>query len=65
MQVKLFSAFNPLGKKGQNQQDFESMINQWLSQNEGVEIVDIKQSACSGSMSPAIWVISVWYRKTA
>ena len=62
MRVKIFSLHNPLGKKGQNQQDFEDELNAWLQQNPGIEILEIKQSASSGSMSPSLWLISIWYR---
>jgi len=46
MQVKLFYVNEPyVGKKGSFKEYFESQINQWLSENNGVEIVKIKQSA--------------------
>ena len=41
--------------------DFEQRINQWLSENPGVEIQHIKQSASGGSWQPAVWLVSVWY----
>ncbi len=63
MRVKIFSMNNPMGKKGQNQQIFEDQINGWLSQNKGVEIVRVEQSASGGSFSASLWMISVWYNQ--
>ncbi len=57
MRVKIFSVNAATGKK--NQQIFEDQINQWLSQNKGVEIVKIKQSASGGSFGASLWMISV------
>ena len=62
MRVKIFSMNGPTGKK--NQQIFEDQINQWLSQNKGVEIVKIKQSASGGSFAASLWMISVWYNES-
>ncbi len=70
MRVKIFSMNDPMGKrsrglfksgKRQNQQILEDQINQWLSQNKGVEIVRVEQSSSGGSFSPSLWMISVWY----
>ncbi len=72
MRVKIFSMNDPMGKrsrglfksgKGQNQQILEDQINQWLSQNKGVEIVRVDQSSSGGSFSPSLWMISVWYNE--
>ena len=63
MQVKIFSMNKPMGKKGQNQQILEDQINQWLSQNKGVEIVRVEQSSSGGSLNPSLWMISVWYNE--
>jgi len=63
MRVKIFSMNNPMGKKGQNQQILEDQINQWLSQNKGIEVVKIKQSSSGGSFGPSLWMISVWYNE--
>ncbi len=41
----------------------EENINQWLSQNKGVEIVRVEQSACGGSTGASLWMISVWYNE--
>ena len=64
MRVKIFSMNNPMGKKGQNQQILEDRINQWLSQNKGVEIVRVEQSSSGGSFNASLWMISVWYNES-
>jgi len=51
MKVKIFSVSNPLGGKRKNQLVFESEINDWLSQNSGIEIIQVKQSASGGSVN--------------
>ncbi|MGY0557490.1 hypothetical protein [Lysobacter sp. A421] len=68
MQVKLFWVQAPMQDKGfigahnaGKAEDFEARINEWLSQNHAVEFQHIQQSACGGSMQPALWLISVWY----
>ena len=63
MKVKIFSVNNPLGSKGMNQLTFESQINDWLSQNSGIDIVRVEQSASGGSVNPPIWLISIWYKE--
>ncbi|MCA9070903.1 MAG: hypothetical protein KDA84_18365 [Planctomycetaceae bacterium] len=54
---------NPWGKKRQNERQFEDEINQWLSENKGVEIVRVEQSASGGSFGPSLWMISIWYEE--
>jgi len=61
MKVKLFSKFNPLGKKGKIQIDFQNEINDWLEKNPSIKITGIKQSASSGSIEKSTLFISVWY----
>ncbi len=65
MKVKFFSVNNPLSgkkhKKKINQQGLEAEINKWLADNEGVEILHIKQSASGGSFNPSTWLITIWY----
>ncbi len=63
MRVKIFNMNDPLGKKGKNQQLLEDQINDWLSQNKGIEIVMVEQSASGGSFSTSLWMISVWYNE--
>lgn len=76
MRVKIFSMNDPMGKrsrsrgwrqpteKRQNQEILEDEINQWLSQNKGVEVVRVEQSSSGGSFSPSLWMISVWYEES-
>ena len=61
MRVKIFSMNNPMGKRGRNQQALEDQINEWLSENEVVEIIRVEQSASGGSFDASLWMISVWY----
>ena len=64
MRVKIFSMNNPTGKRGANQQTFEDQINDWLSQNKGVEIARVEQCASGGSIFVDIlWMVSVWYNQ--
>ena len=46
-------------------QELETEINNWLSQNPKIKVVDIKQSASGGSYYPSLWLISVWYEDDA
>ena len=46
-------------------QELETEINNWLSQNPKIKVVDIKQSASGGSYNPSLWLISVWYEDDA
>ncbi|MBT4139332.1 MAG: hypothetical protein HOE48_15535 [Candidatus Latescibacteria bacterium] len=64
MRVKIFSMNNPMGKRGENQQILEDQINDWLSQNKGVEVAMVEQSASGGSFGASLWVISVWYNQS-
>ncbi|HEX5693918.1 MAG TPA: hypothetical protein VFY00_04770 [Arenimonas sp.] len=48
-----------------NSVEFEASINAWLGANPGIEIRHVQQSACGGSLGPALWLISVWYEKAA
>lgn len=68
MQVKLFWIDSPTGamtfmgrKTGSNAVELERKINSWLSENQGIEIVHIKQSASGGSFGPSLWLVSVWF----
>ena len=63
MRVKIFSLSNPPGRRGQNQENLEHEINQWLDQNKEAEIVRVEQSASGGSFSPTLWMISIWYTR--
>ncbi len=70
MRVKIFSMMSLYRKSGmfkKAQADggriLEDQINQWLSQNKGVEIVRVEQSSCGGSFADSLWMISVWYNE--
>jgi hypothetical protein len=63
MKVKIFSVFNPLGRKGKNQLAFESQINEWLTQNPKIEILRVEQSASGGSFYPSLWLITIWFKE--
>ncbi len=70
MHVKIFSMQSLYKKPGLFKEAqphagpiLEDQINQWLSHNKGVEIVRVEQSACGGSFSESLWMISVWYNK--
>ena len=61
MKVKLFSKYNPLGKKGKLQLDLQNEINDWLGKNPSINVTKIEQSASGGSFADATLFISVWY----
>ena len=67
MKVKLFWKLNPLGPRAQFEpaRVLEAEINTWLSENPRIKVVDLKQSASGGSLSPNLWFISVWYEEGA
>lgn len=48
-------------RKQSSKQILEDEVNNWLEANKGIEIKDIKQSCCGGSLEPSITVISIWY----
>ena len=64
MKVKVFStkgkAFRKLsGLTSQIEQD----INHWLENNPKINITNIKQSSCGGSLDVEKLFISVWYEE--
>lgn len=61
MKVKLFSKYNPLGKKGKLQLDLQNEINDWLGKNPSIKVTKIEQSASGGNFEKATLFISVWY----
>jgi hypothetical protein len=73
MKVKLFWKNNPLSQGGfglswsseKNARTLEDQINAWLSENPGIRIVDIKQSASGGSFGASLWFVSIWYEESA
>ncbi len=70
MRVKIFTMHTLYKKPGPFKEVqahagpiLEENINQWFSQNKGVEIVRVEQSACVGTFSESLWMISVWYNQ--
>lgn len=61
MKVKLFSKYDPLGKKGEIQLDFQNEINDWLEKNPSIKVTNIEQAASGGSFEESTLFISVWY----
>ena len=65
MKVKVFSAkgnqfqFNKPTLTSQIEQD----INHWLENNPKINITNIKQSSCGGSLDVEKLFISVWYEE--
>jgi hypothetical protein len=44
----------------ENARALESEINAWLAANPIIRIVEVKQSASSGSYASSLWLFSVW-----
>ncbi len=65
MKVKLFWKNAPVGRGDKNARALEDEINQWLSENLRIKIVDIKQSSSGGSFGASLWFVSVWYEQGA
>lgn len=65
MKVKLFWKLEPKGSRAQFEpaRDLEAEINNWLSENPRIKVVDLKQSASGGSLGASLWFISVWYEE--
>ena len=61
MKVKIFSKYNPLGKKGARQLDLQNEINNWIENNPSFKIMKTEQTTCGGSFERANLFISVWY----
>ena len=40
----------------------EEMVNEWLDENPGIEILEIKQSTSGGSFADTKFYISIWYK---
>ena len=56
MKMKLF------GKEGSRKAlGLEEEVNAWLDQHPNIKIIDIRQSACGGSLADTKLYISVWY----
>jgi hypothetical protein len=65
MKVKLFWKDNPVALGLKNARALEDEINAWLSENQRIKIVDIKQSGSGGSFFGSLWFVSVWYEEGA
>ena len=70
MKVKVFSAkgnqiFNESTyfKKSTLTSQIEQDINHWLENNPKINITNIKQSSCGGSVDAEKHFISVWYEE--
>ena len=64
MKTELFFMNNLEKRKAKLWQTLENEINSWLSENQNIKIVDIKQSSSGGSFSPSSVCISLWYAET-
>ena len=64
MKTKLFFMNNMEKRKAKLWQMLENEINSWLSENQNIKIIDIKQSSSGGSFSPSSVCISLWYAET-
>ncbi|MFC2094232.1 hypothetical protein ACFLSH_01255 [Bacteroidota bacterium] len=68
MKVKFFKVSGYsfyFGKKPASKQVLEDEINSWLNANQNIDIIEIKQSCCGGSLNPSLTVVSVWYNPKA
>ena len=67
MKIKIFKKRgHGFWKRNQSsKQILENEINNWLDANKGIEIKDIKQSCCGGSLEPSITIISIWYESNS
>ena len=63
MKVKIFKKTGKsfFSRKSSSREELEIEINNWLAENNGIEIKEIKQSCCGGSLEPSITVVSIWY----
>ncbi len=63
MLVKLFAKergyFRSLSRSSSA---LEKEINNWLRENPKIQIKDIQQTSCGGSLEPSKTIISVWYQ---
>ena len=64
MKVKVFKTTNkPFSSKSRVISQFEQDINHWLENNPKINIINIKQSSCGGSLEVEKLFISVWYEE--
>ena len=64
MKVKAFSTKGKqFGFSSRVIPQFEQDINHWLENNPNINITNIKQSSCGGSLDVEKHFISVWYEE--
>jgi len=64
MKVKVFSTKGKQwGSSSRVTSQFEQDINHWLENNPKINITNIKQSSCGGSLDMEKHFISVWYEE--
>ena len=63
MKVKVFSAKGNQFKKSTLTSQIEKDINHWLENNPKINITNIKQSSCGGSLEVEKLFVSVWYEE--
>ena len=64
MKVKVFSTKGKqFGFSSRVIPQFEQDINHWLENNPKINITNIKQSSCGGSLEVEKLFISVWYEE--
>lgn len=64
MKVKIFKQAGYqfyFGNKPESKQILEDEINNWLNSNQEIDIKEIKQSCCGGSLNPSQTIVSIWY----
>lgn len=61
MKLKMFTKLNAKNKVEPANAEFEAEINEWLTNNPGIQIRHIQQSAGAGSMGPFLFCVTVWY----
>ena len=64
MKVKVFSTKGKQwGSSSRVTSQFEQDINHWLENNPKINITNIKQSSCGGSLEVEKLFVSVWYEE--
>ena len=64
MKVKVFSTKGKQwGSSSRVTSQFEQDINHWLENNPKINITNIKQSSCGGSLEVEKLFISIWYEE--
>ena len=64
MKVKVFKTTGKqFGSTSRVISQFEQDINHWLENNPKINITNIKQSSCGGSLEVEKLFVSVWYEE--